>query len=276
VALATLRRLAARLMERLDRAATEESSLLRDLRADPSRIFDRAGMRGDDWQKTLLRSPSRRMLLLCSRQAGKSLTAAALALRDALLNPGALVLLLSPTLRQSGELFRDKVLRLFNALGRPLPTTQESALTMTLSNGSRIVSLPGTDEATIRGYSGVTTLVCDEAARVPDFLYLACRPMLAVSQGRLVCLSTPFGKLGWFHDTWHGDERWERVKITADQCPRITAEFLAEELKALGELWWKQEYFCEFLELINSVFSHSDIMAACDDTVRPLFGGGCI
>src|SRR5262245_23174024 len=130
-------------------------------------------MSPDPWQTDLLRAPSSgRVLLLASRQAGKSQTAAALALRAALLEPPSLVLLLSPTLRQSGELFNDKVLRAYNALGRPVPTVQESALTMHLTNGSRVVSLPG-DEGTIRGYSGVSLLVIDEAARVPDDLYRA-------------------------------------------------------------------------------------------------------
>src|SRR5262245_65441618 len=129
-------------------------------------------MEPDPWQTSLLRcgSPRLRLLMLASRQVGKSQTAAALALRAALLEPPGLVLLLSPTLRQSGELFRDKVLRLYNALGRPVPTTQESALQMTLANGSRIISLPG-DEQTIRGYSGVALLVVDDAARVGGGLY---------------------------------------------------------------------------------------------------------
>jgi hypothetical protein len=55
-----------------------------------------AGLFPDPWQERLLRSHSLRMLLLCSRQSGKSATAAALALRDALLYPMSLVLLLSP------------------------------------------------------------------------------------------------------------------------------------------------------------------------------------
>jgi hypothetical protein len=77
----------------------------------------------------------------------------------------------------------------------------ESALRLELRNGSRIVSLPG-DETTVRGYSGVRLLVVDEAARVPDDLYFSIRPMLAVSGGRLVCLSTPFGKRGFFYEAW--------------------------------------------------------------------------
>src|SRR5207244_4416310 len=118
-------------------------------------------------------------------------------------------------------------------------------LRLELANGSRIVSLPG-DEATVRGFSGVALLVIDEAARVNDALYYSVRPMLAVSQGRLVSLSTPFGKRGWFHDEWFGEGDWERVKITAEECPRIPATFLAEERRALGERWYKQEYLCSF------------------------------
>jgi hypothetical protein len=56
---------------------------------------------------------------------------------------------------------------------------------LTLSNGARIIALPGKEE-TIRGFSGVTLLVIDEAARVLDDLYQACRPMLAVSGGRII------------------------------------------------------------------------------------------
>ena len=210
--------------------------------------------------------------MLITRQGGKSLTAAAIAVREALLRPPALVLLLSPTLRQSGELFRDKVKRLYHGLGWPVPAAQETQLTMELANGSRIVSLPG-EEETIRGYSGVRLLVVDEAARVPDALYYSIRPMLAVSRGRLVALSTPFGKRGWFFETWEGREPWERVKITADQCPRIGAEFLIREEQALGPRWYRQEYFCSFEETIDQVFSQADIQAALADEVRPLFGG---
>jgi hypothetical protein len=253
--------------------ATAPTPLLERLRQDPAGVMREAGMDPDPWQTTLLRSSSKRMLLLCGRQNGKSTVAAALALRDALLHAPALVLLLSPTQRQSGELFRDKVLRLYNALGRPVPTVQESALTMQLANRSRIISLPG-DEETIRGYSGVTTLVVDEAARVLDALYCSVRPMLAVSGGRLVCLSTPFGKRGWFFETWHGNEEWVRVKVAAQECPRITAAFLAEERAALGERWFRQEYECSFEETVDSVFTYADIMAAKDDSLTPLFGGG--
>jgi hypothetical protein len=245
--------------------------------ARPEAILAEAGMPPDPWQTTLLRTTPARTLLLCSRQAGKSTVAAALALRTALLVPGSLVLLLSPTLRQSGELFRDKVLRLYHALGKPVASTRLTALMLELANGSRIVSLPG-EEGTIRGYSGVALLVIDEAARVTDELYAAVRPMLAVSRGRLVALSTPFGKRGWFFEEWQGANDWERVRITAEQCPRITADFLEGERQALGPRWYRQEYECSFEEAVDAFFSHADIMAALSGRVAPLdlglvFGG---
>jgi hypothetical protein len=248
----------------------DPTAALDQVRHDPALFMDWAGLPPDPWQKRLLRSQSPRSLLLCCRQAGKSTVTAALALRMALLVPPALVLLLSPTLRQSGELFRDKVLRLYNALGRPVPTVQESALSMGLANGSRIVSLPG-DEKNIRGYSGVSLLIVDEAARVDDALYCAVRPMLAVSKGRMVCLSTPFGKRGWFFEAWTSPDSWDRYRIVADECPRITPDFLAEERRALGPRWFAQEYLCSFEDTIDAVFANEDIMAALSEDLAPLF-----
>jgi hypothetical protein len=209
--------------------------------------------------------------MLCSRQSGKSQTAAGLALRSALLEAPALVLLLSPTLRQSGELFRDKVLPLWRALGCPFRDRSPTQLSLELSNGSRILSLPG-EEGTIRGFSGVKTLVIDEAARVPDALYYAVRPMLAVSRGRLVALSSAYAKQGWFHQTYTGEQEWRRVKVRATDCPRITREFLREERLALGAMHFSMEYLCEWGELLDSVFRQEDIDRAFGNSaVTPLF-----
>src|SRR5262249_54567097 len=155
------------------------------------------------------------------------------------------------------------------SLGRPLPAVRETALELTLANQSRVVGLPG-NEGGIRGFSGVRLLLIDEAARVPDALYGAVRPMLAVSRGRLIALSTPFGKRGWYHDAWFAPEAWERVRITADQCPRISPEFLAEERRALGERYFRQEYNCSFESVIDAVFSYEDIQNALSSDVQPL------
>jgi hypothetical protein len=119
----------------------------------------------------------------------------------------------------------------------------------------------------------VRLLVVDEASRVEDALYYSIRPMLAVSGGRLVCLTTPFGKRGFFFDEWeNGGASWERVKITAYDCPRISEEFLEEERRALGDWWFSQEYLCEYRDTTDQVFSYDVVMSAINPNVKPLFG----
>jgi len=179
-----------------------------------------------------------------------------------------LVLLLSPSLRQSQELFK-KVVDAYRLLATPAPVLAESALRLELTNGSRIISLPGTEQ-TIRGYSGVDLLFIDEAARVADELYYSVRPMLAVSGGRLVCLSTPFGKRGWFYKEWSDGEGWERVKVTAEQCQRIAQDFLDEERRSLPALWYKSEDLCEFTDTLDQVFATEFVMAAVSADLKPL------
>jgi hypothetical protein len=53
-------------------------------------------------------------------------------------------------------------------------------------------------------------IVVDEASRAPDSRYHAVRPMLAVSGGRLMLMSAPWGKRGFFHHEWTdvGDTWW--------------------------------------------------------------------
>jgi hypothetical protein len=248
----------------IDRRQIEEAR-------DPVLLARRAGLEPDAWQRELLRAKAQQMILLCSRQAGKSTVTSLLALHEAMYQPKALILLLSPSLRQSQELFR-KVKDSYNALeAKTITAREESALRMEFSTGARIVALPGKEE-TIRGFSGVALLIVDEASRVPDALYQAVRPMLAVSGGRIVLLSTPFGKRGFFHHEWmEGGASWHRTKVTAYDCPRIPREWLEEERARIGDFWFEQEYLCEFVETLDQVFSYEDIMRALDPEVKPLF-----
>lgn len=235
------------------------------LAMDPVAFARAAGIEPDPWQADVLHSSASRLLLNCSRQSGKSTTTSVLAVHTALYDPGALVLLLSPSLRQSQELFK-KCIAVYRGAGRPVSPSAESAMRLELDNGSRIVSLPGT-ETSIRGYSAVRLLIVDEAARVEDGLYLSVRPMLAVSAGRLIGLSTPFGSRGWWYEAWRGAEPWERYLVPAAMCPRIPAAFLAEERRNMSEYWFTQEYECKFMEGQTSMFTREEIDAAYTEEV---------
>jgi hypothetical protein len=249
-----------------------------ELRDDLRLALDRAAfaraleLEPDRWQEDLLRSSSDRMLLNCCRQSGKSTMTAVIALHRALHHPGSLILCLAPALRQSQELF-GKVVGFYRDLGRPVPPQGERKLSLELQNGSRIVTLPGS-EKTIRGFSGTSLLVLDEAARVEDALYHAVRPMLAVSGGALMMLSTPYGKRGVFYEEWTGGVGWERFRVTAEECPRISPKFLEEERRALPNWVYRQEYECSFEETEDQVFTTDMIDRAVTDEVQPLFWTG--
>ncbi len=238
------------------------------LALDPVRLAVGADITPDPWQDEVLRSDSSRILLNCCRQAGKSTVTSVMATHTALYRPGSLTLLLSPSLRQSQELFR-KVLAVYRARDRPVPALAENALSLELATGSRVHCLPGT-EGTVRGFSAVDLLVVDEAARVANTLYAAVRPMLAVSGGRLVALSTPFGARGWWYEAWtQGGGDWEKWEVPASACPRISAAFLEEERRTVGEWWFRQEYGCEFLDAQSRAFRREVIERAMREEVEP-------
>jgi hypothetical protein len=228
----------------------------------------------DQWQEDLLGSSSDRVLLNCSRQSGKSTMSAVIALHRALYYPGSLILCLAPALRQSQELF-GKIAGFYRDLGRPVAPQGERKLSLELENGSRIITLPGS-EKTIRGFSGVALLVVDEAARVDDALYFAVRPMLAVSGGSLMMLTTPYGKRGVFYEEWTSGSSagGERYEVLASECPRISEEFLEEERAALPSYVFRQEYECSFEETEDQVFTTDVIERAVTSEVTPLFGTG--
>lgn len=230
------------------------------------------GFCADPWQAEVLDGTAKKILLCCSRQSGKSSVSSLLALHTALFRPGSLVLMVSPSLRQSGELFR-KLLGYLTMM-EPMPIRiEDTKLSLKLDNGSRVVSLPGS-EGTIRGFSSVSLIIIDEAARVGDDLYYSVRPMLAVSRGRLLSLSTPFGKRGWFFNEWSEGAGWQKHAVTALQCPRISKGFLEEERRSMPAAWFDAEYMCEFTEAIDSVFSYEHVMAAVAEDVEPLDFGG--
>lgn len=250
-----------------DRAA--QVSLQRDFaRAlDPVLLARDCGIEPDAVQSHLLTTNARKILLNCTRQFGKSTTAALLALHEALYHAPAMVIIVSPSQPQSTELFK-KIATFRSMLTGAPKSDQESLTRMQLANGSRIISLPGSEKTT-RGYSGATLVIMDEAARVPDELLAAVRPMLATTNGRFLGLSTPAGKRGWFYESWTNGDGWERIKVTGPECPRISAEFLEAELQALGPMRFAEEYLCEFHDAETSAFSTALIEQALTDEFEP-------
>ncbi len=253
------------------------SSLAQDFQRalDPVSIF-REGVRdqegnpadADPWQIDIMRSADPRHLILCNRQAGKSTVIGAKACGGMLYDPG-LYLVIAPSLRQSRLLF-DKVVSTYKRLQDVPRITTMNKTEFVIETGAQLVALPGDDDATIRGYSGPKAIFVDEASRMTDEVYAAIRPMLAVSGGQLIALTTPYGRRGWFYEAWEFQKSWTKTKITAHDCPRITDEFLQAELEDLGEWRFRQEYLCEFVDTDEQFFSTALIDAMVDPELVPL------
>lgn len=264
-------------------------------------------MEPEPWQQGVLSTPGNQ-LLLCHRQAGKSTVIAAKALEVALSKENALVLLVSRSMRQSTELYR-KVKYFYNAL-RPGRLLRDAATGLEIEdNGSRVLSLPASEQ-TIVGFSAVDLLVLDESARIPDGTFYSVRPMLARSQGSMIALSSPFGRRGWFYEAWSGqvaDEKaldlatverlladldfpveeysdtglgaspvdsrsytWTKTYLPATRNPRLSKTYLANERRSIPDLWFRQEWLCEFVELGQVVFNYDDLIAMASER-EPFF-----
>jgi len=224
---------------------------------DPTKLAAQLGMECDPWQRQVLRSNAPRVHINCARQTGKSTTVSIAALARAVYRPGSLVLIVSPTQRQSSELFRQVLVR-YRQLGRPIESESENQLSLTLENGSRVISAPGS-EAGIRTYS-VDLLLVDEASRVDDEVFNSLSPMVAVTRGRIIATSTPMGRRGWWYEA-SLSRHWEHVLVPATECPRISPEFLEEERESLGDVAFRSEYLCEYVDAAGAAFDGSDIDA---------------
>lgn len=126
------------------------------------------------------------------------------------------------------------------------------------NQGSICYSLPaGKTGIYLRTYA-LDFLDIDEAAYVPDNVYTAVKPMLAVAEkkrdlGWETLLSTPFGKGGFFYDS-HQSSDYKQFHVSAEDCPRIGKEFLRKERARMTRIEYAQEYKAEFIDEFNQLF----------------------
>jgi hypothetical protein len=209
----------------------------------------------DDWQRNFMLSDATDVLFDCSRQSGKSQIVSLKAAYRAKFKMRN-VAVLAPTLRQSSIIYRRAKLWLQR------DDTQFARITaheLELQNGATFSALPGDrPDISIRGDT-VDDLIVDEASRIKDSLIVAATPATATIQDATITyLSTPCGKVGAFWNAWNNEDWWEKITVTAYQCPRISHAFLEREKKRLGPLF-RQEYLCEFMDAPGGLFLSEDL-----------------
>jgi hypothetical protein len=224
----------------------------------------------DAWQMKVLASSNRHLMLLCSRQSGKSSILAVKAFIKALTVPDALILIIAEQ-RQSNEDMR-KVKELSRAFDEWLRDTYAGEVRFTpisdnitsieWSNGARIVALPANEK--VRGFSAPTMVIMDEAAYQPDETFVAVDPMMTVSQGQMILASTPSGTNGFFATEFR-NPRYEMIRVPWTECPRIKPDEIAIKRELYGEAYVKQEYETIFLDDIQALFTERSLRESIDD-----------
>lgn len=250
------------------------STLADDLAAslDPVVFAARVGFVAEQWQEDLLRSVERRQIVACARQVGKTHTTAIKVVHRAVYSPDSLVLVVSPTQRQSNEML-TRCRQVFRQAGSPLKLVKDNDGELAFENSSRIVSLPGTD-ATTRGYSSAALIVVDEGAYLETDVFHGVLPMVG-SDGQLIALSTPAGQSGWFHSLFTTvGNGWQRHRITVHESGQWGERRIAETRALLGSVKFAAECEASFQDTDSQLFSSQSIRAASTSAVAPLFTGG--
>ena len=175
--------------------------------------------------------------VLASRQTGKSTTIGALAYDD--VTRGKTCLLAAPSQRQSQELLR-RIVVFLQADPVPPKLIRSSLSEIETAHGGRVVSIPATDQA--RGFTA-DTIVLDEAAWLDDTAISALLPMRK-TDGRVLMLSTPYGREGFFHDTWAA-AKTRRIFARSVDIPRLK-EKVAYDQRFMSEIRFRAEHLCEF------------------------------
>jgi len=232
----------------------------------------------DSKQVEYLDTKAEEVLLLWCRQSGKTTSSAAKAVHHTSFQEDALALIASASQKQAAIL-QTRALNMIRKMNRkndwrkkdevygretnPLTgeteLVRQAVMSLQMANGSEIISVPASPE-TVRGYSP-TLIILDEAAWMGDEVYIAIRPMRAVTHAQLVCSSSAGMQMGWFYDAWHAndDPTVHKIEVLAKDCPRITPEFLKQEQMKIPETMYRREYLNEFLAPEGGLFTEEDI-----------------
>lgn len=225
----------------------------------------------DPRQAEILDAPAHRLILLCTRQFGKSTLSAVKALHFALHHPGSLTVVAAPNQRRSAEWIR-LVRRFLHTLGLPARSDRIHPHSALLPNGARLVALPGVVDNN-RGYPA-HLLLFEEAAVIPDPMFEVLSGSLAATNGALWLISSAGADSGFFYTQWHHPQAsWTRFKVTAPECPRISPEFLEQERLIVGDPVFRREFLCEFDTPGEKLLSRDLLLSAIDPSHKAWNGG---
>lgn len=274
----------------------------------PVQFLYHMNFRPFEWQKRVVSDTGKRVILLCSRQAGKSTIVSSLPYHSAKYYPKSLNIIMAPNEDQAAE----DMLKVKDFIAHDptyIDLKRDGADIVELANGSRIIIVVATDKAA-RGYSRPRTILLDEASRMPDVVYKSgVVPMMNNSpDSNLYVLSTPFGQQGFFYDIWtrkprKGKKGWTKIFVRTPWNPdpedptnlvpappedefrdwcrgegvigyyspnHMNLDNQLDILAEVGIVQYRQEFCCDFVEMNGQVFSNEDLARLYGERVEPM------
>src|SRR3990167_3333368 len=233
----------------------------------------------DDWQKEVIAYDGN--IVLCTgRQVGKTLTMSIKAADFMLNHPNSKIIICSLTEDQAKLIivmildYLERNHKHLIAKGKNKPIQNK----VILKNKSMCIARPvGNTGDAVRGFTG-DILILDEVSRFQEMILNASKPVLLTTAGKIWMCSTPFGKKGYFYESFLN--KFGRFKVWHKSCEEVifdrkislswtqekrdqALEFLEEEKKDMSELAYGQEYLGLFLDDIRQFFSDELIERAC-------------
>jgi phage FluMu gp28-like protein len=223
-------------------------------------------------QREWLLADARTKVASCGRRWGKTEAAAVDATTFALVNPGSVQMIVAPTYDQSRLIFGTvERLALTSPLTRGIVKVTRTPYPRLALAGSVIMARTADEDGrNLRGHAADRVIV-DEAAYVRDsVLAEVIAPMLADRDGRLVMISTPFGKNHFYRAFVKGREQNEpnggyaAFSFASWANPYISRQYIERQRSEISPRQFAVEYEAQFIDDASCVFAWEDIQAAVE------------
>ncbi len=235
----------------------------------------------DKWQQDILDCKNKYILLCKGRQIGGTTIMARKCADRMLTQKGCHIIVVSLTEDQAQLVvimvltYLEKNFKGYIAKPYSKNITKNKIV---LKNGSQILSRPvGQTGDAVRGFTG-NVLYINEASRMPESVFTAAKPILLTTGGDIWMDSTPFGKKGYFYESWLN--KHDRFKVFYMSSEEVIQErpisdswtkkqreegiqMLKEEKADMGVLAYSQEYLGLFMEDLRRLCTPEWISKVC-------------
>ncbi len=214
----------------------------------------------DPWQERL-KLLKGNIVIVSGRQSGKSAGVSILAGDEAMNIPNSFILIGAYVIEQAQWIFR----KIHDYILAMQPKQIKGKVTLNfleLKNGSKIYCRPiGDTGGGMRSFTA-TMVILDETAMIPDRAWEAIEPVISITKGRVILLSTPQGKKGFFYRATKNKD-YTLIHVSARDCPRHSKAFLDRKQAEMSPVAFATEYLGEFIDDYNRKFTEEWVKKVC-------------